>query len=65
MPDASQLQLVTADYVFAGDGESSQAFTVDGRAASDPLPGRTVAMDDRYLAIETTPGGGWASYRLR
>ena len=65
LPDASQLQLVTADYVFAGDGESSQAFTVDGRAASDPLPGRTVAMDDRYLAIETTPGGGWAVYRLR
>ena len=65
LPDASQLQLVTADHVFAGDGDSSQAFTVDGQAAGDPLPGRTVAMDDRYLAIETTPGGGWAVYRLR
>ncbi len=59
------LQLVAEGTVFAGSGSATQAFDVHGRAVSDVLPATAVSMDDRYLALETTDGSGWAVYPFR
>jgi hypothetical protein len=57
---------VSGETVFAGGLDAgTQAFDLYGRPISEPLAGRPVAMDDRYLALETTDSSAWAVYRVR